>query len=191
MKTLRKLIREVLYQAHAPKRYNLEPIEIDAKNTEIAGDEASKRWFNEKNIRVDPMTIDLKPVQKSNHGLPTLHGSDSATWKAWHYARPAGVLKYNPHSKLVLVAEDVIGSDATSDVIRYAFLSLSSPNGKPELLLIIDEHDGIWATYQSPGAAVANFGKPANMLDVLEKTLVEAPFPKMLKMRDYLKKWVP
>lgn len=60
--TLRRLIQEVLYQANAPKRHGLDPIEIDAKNTEIAGDEASKKWFDEKGIRVDPMTVDLRPV---------------------------------------------------------------------------------------------------------------------------------
>lgn len=69
---LRELIKEtVMYEAvwmaSPPKKYaqSLDAIDVEAENTNDAGDRAAKKWFDIAGIRVDPMTVDVKEKKEN------------------------------------------------------------------------------------------------------------------------------
>lgn len=60
---LRQFIRETLYRASVPARFNLPPIDIDADSTNDAGKKAANAYFSQHNVRgIDPFSISVEPI---------------------------------------------------------------------------------------------------------------------------------
>lgn len=217
---LKQLIRETLYQASAPKRFNLEPIEVEADNTEKAGEVASQRFYKEKNVRVDPMTVDLKevpPAASMKGKLKFMDGiiredPDSIALDVWHYA--VDVFKHQPLSggsslsinikptKTLVAIDPLTNRSNPGQPMWYAIAFLSITDGpivvgtspKPNgLFIMLKRDDGA----RRP-VGVVREENVTKMITVLQKfinaEMQYAPghsMPSFQRMLEFLKKQNP